>query len=175
MDHAGWAVLVTVANGALVDRRRVELVDAALPAMPHHHEGQHMPIADAVRLVARVRASAEEHARTALAALADAHAIDAIALRARDALPATVEERITSYRAMCVADWVMYRDALADAATARGWRVHWFDAKRVLAPPRGAAALAALLARAGKSAGSPWQKDHKVAMAAALAVAGRPR
>ena len=44
-DHGGWAVLVTVArDGTLLDRRRVELVDEDLPALPHHHEGQGLPL-----------------------------------------------------------------------------------------------------------------------------------
>ena len=35
-DHGGWAVLVTVArDGALLDRRRVELVGEGLPKIPH--------------------------------------------------------------------------------------------------------------------------------------------
>jgi hypothetical protein len=38
-----------------------------------------------------------------------------------------------------VADWVMYRKALASAAEARGWPVYWYDAKTV-----SAAAAAAL-------------------------------
>jgi hypothetical protein len=35
------AVLVTVAgDGTLLDRRRVELVDDALPKIPYHNEGR---------------------------------------------------------------------------------------------------------------------------------------
>ena len=37
-----------------------------------------------------------------------------------------------SSRAENVADWVMYRNARAAAAEARGWPVHWYDAKSVL-------------------------------------------
>ncbi len=56
-DHGGWAVLVTVArDGTLLDRRRVELVDEGLPKIPHHSEGQGLPIEEAVALVERVRA-----------------------------------------------------------------------------------------------------------------------
>ncbi len=69
-DHGGWAVLVTVArDGTLLDRRRVELVDDSLPALPHHHEGQGLPVDEAVALVERVRASAERHAVLALDAV----------------------------------------------------------------------------------------------------------
>ena len=59
-DHCGWAVLVTVAGGgALLDRRRAELVDPALPKLPHHHECQALPVPEAVKLVERVSRSAD--------------------------------------------------------------------------------------------------------------------
>jgi hypothetical protein len=126
-------VLVTVArDGTLLDRRRVELVDDDLPKLPHHSEGQRLPLDEAVALVERVRASAERHAALALDAVAAAvPGIDAVALRERQPLPPTIAERITNYRASNVADWVMYRTALAGAAEARGWAVHWFNPKHL--------------------------------------------
>ena len=132
-DHGGWAVLVTVArDGTLLDRRRVELVDDALPAIPHHHEAQRLPIDEAVALVERVRVSAERHAALALEAVTLAvPAILGVALRNRPQLPPTIAERIKDYRARNVADWVMYREALAAAAAARGWPVYWYDSKNV--------------------------------------------
>ena len=65
-DHNGWAVVVCVADGKVFDRRRIELVEPGLPCMPHHHEGQALPIGEAVALVARVRASAALCAGSAL-------------------------------------------------------------------------------------------------------------
>ena len=133
-DHGGWAVLVTVApNGTLLDRRRVELVDDELPAIPHHHEAQGLPPDEAVALVERVRASAERHAVLALDAVATAvRPVLGIALRSRPQLPPTIIERIRDYRARNVADWVMYRDALAAAAASRGWPVYWYDPKTII-------------------------------------------
>src|SRR2546421_568661 len=70
-DHGGWAVLVTVArDGTLLDRRRVELVGEDLPKLPHHTEGQRLPLEEAVELVERVRVSAERHAELALDSVA---------------------------------------------------------------------------------------------------------
>ena len=132
-DHGGWAVLVTVASdGTLLDRRRIELLDAGLPKLPHHHEAQGLPLDEAVELVERVRVSAERHAVLALDAVTTAvpHILG-IALRRCPPLPPTIAERITDYRAQNNADWVMYRKALASAAEARGWPVHWFDTKSV--------------------------------------------
>ncbi len=132
-DHGGWAILVTAArDGTLLDRRRVELVDEALPGLPHHHEGQLLPIGAAVALVDRVRLSAERHAVRALDAVAAAVPdVGGVALRHCPQLPDTIAERITDYRARNLADWVMYRQALAAAAKARGWAIHWYDAKTV--------------------------------------------
>jgi hypothetical protein len=35
-------------DGTLLDRRRVELVDEGLPKLPHHNEGQALPLDEAV-------------------------------------------------------------------------------------------------------------------------------
>ncbi|MGA8576911.1 MAG: hypothetical protein WB609_14660 [Candidatus Cybelea sp.] len=175
-DHGGWAVLVTVARaGTLLDRRRAELVDDSLPALPHHHEGQGLPPDEAVALVERVRVSAEKHAALALDAVAMAVGpILGVALRNCPELPPTIAERIKDYRARNVADWVMYRQALAAAAAARGWPVHWYDAKKIF----GAASQAlrvenfdAHFLHLRKTVGPPWNKDHKLAMAAAIVTA----
>ena len=176
-DHGGWAVLVTVTgDGTLRDRRRVELVDGDLPKIPHHSEGQALPLKEAVALVERVRVSAERHAKLVLEAVAATvpARILGVALRQCPELPPTIAERITDYRAQNVADWVMYRKALAAAAEARGWAVHWYDAKKVF--DRASEALRiedldAHFVHLRKSIGPPWGKDHKMAMAAAIVAA----
>jgi hypothetical protein len=121
-DHGGWAVLVTVTgDGTLLDRRRVELVDKDLPKIPHHSEGQGLALDEAVELVERVQASAERHAKLGLdaVALTMPGRILGVALRECPELPPTIAERIKDYWAQNVADWVMYRKALAAAAEAR--------------------------------------------------------
>jgi hypothetical protein len=238
-DHGGWAMLVTVAgDGTFLDRRRVELVDADLPKIPHHSECQRLPIDQAVALVERVRTSAERHAklvldevattlhtviptprtgiptlRTVIPSEASGEArcevegpcvveggdIDAplrsqpspesaeppargisitgVALRQCPALPPTIAERIKDYRAQNVADWVMYRKALAAAAEARGWAVHWYQSKSVFAAASQALGindddLDAHFLQLRESIGPPWSQDHKLAMAAAIVAAG---
>jgi len=177
-DHGGWAVLVTAAHdGTLLDRRCVELVDEALPSIPHHHESQLIPMDAAVALVERVRVSAERHAVLALEAVARAiphiH-IRGIALRTCPPLPATIPERIKDHRARNVADWVMYRKALAAAAEARGWPVYWYDAKNVLESAASALHVGdfdAYFFQARRVLGPPWNMDHKLALAAAVVMA----
>lgn len=179
-DHGGWAVLVTATcNGTLLDRRRVELVGEALLKIPHHSEGQFLPLDEAVELVKRVQASAERHAKLVLDAIATEvpASILGIALRQCPELPPTIAERITNYRARNVADWVMYRKALAAAAEKRDWHVHWFDprkvqtlANKVLASKAsGGVNLDAHFAQLRRSLDPPWNQDHKMALAAAIA------
>jgi hypothetical protein len=192
-EHANAAVLVTLApDGKFFDRRRIELTDRGLPTHPHHHEGswavgrylnspgaRALSLADAVALVDRVRASAARGARKGLEALAAAVPVPIarIAIRACPVLPPTTEDRIADNRAQTVADSVMYREALAAAAEARGWSVHWYDRERVF---RDAAAalkrddVDAFLFAIGRSVGPPWQASHKLAAAAALAATARP-
>jgi hypothetical protein len=185
------AVLVTLApSGELLDRRLIELT-TGLPTHPHHHQGswavgrylntpgaRAMSLDEAVAVVERVRAAAGRGARESLEALAAAvpAAIARIALRACPGLPPTIEERIRDHRAQTVADSVMYREALAAAAEARGWFVHWYDRQTVFrdaAAVLGRADVHAVLSSMGRSAGPPWQAGHKLAAAAALAAGGR--
>jgi hypothetical protein len=181
-------VLVTIGpGGEVLDRRRIDLTDRALPTHPHHHEGSWavgrylntpgarvLSLADAVALVEHVRASAVRGARENLEALAAAMPvpIGGIAIRTCPALPPTIEERIADHRAQTFADSVMYREALAAAARARGWSVHWYDRDRVFhdaAAALGREDIDAFLSAMGRSLGPPWQAKHKLAAAAALA------
>jgi hypothetical protein len=128
-----------------------------------------------VELVERVRVSAERHAVLALDAVMIAvRRILGVALRECPQLPPTIAERIKDYRAQNVADWVMYRKALASAAEARGWPVHWYDAKSVLGAASQALRaenLEAHFLQVRRAAGPPLNRDHKLAMAAAIVTA----
>jgi len=190
-EHGNSAVLVTVApGGELLDRRRVDLT-RGLPTHPYHHEGswavgrylnspwaRAIPLADAVALVERVRESAARGARASLEALAATVPVPiaSIAIRVCPQLPPTTEERIAEPRVANVADSVMYREALANAAEARGWSVHWYERERVFrdaAVALGGEDIDAFLRAMGRSIGPPWQAKHKLAAAAALAVGPR--
>lgn len=190
-EHGNSAELVTIARGGeLLDRRRVDLT-RGLPTHPYHHEGswavgryvnsawaRPMALADAVALVERVREAAARGARESLEALADTVRVPIarVAIRVCPALPPTTEERIRDTRAANVADSVMYREALAAAAEARGWSVCWYDRERVLrdaAAALGGKDVEPLLHAKGRAIGPPWQARHKLAAAAAIA-AGAP-
>jgi len=186
-EHGNSAVLVTIGpDCALLDRRRIDLT-TGLPTHPYHHEGswavgryvtspwaRPISLPDAVALVERVHEAAARGARESLETLAASMSVPiaGIAIRACPALPATIEARIADTHAATVADSVMYREALATAAEARGWSVHWYDRKRVF--DEAAAALGGrdvdeVLRAMGRAIGPPWQAKHKLAAVAALA------
>ena len=190
-EHGNSAVLVTVApGGELLDRRRIDLT-RGLPTHPYHHEGswavgrylnspwaRPTSLADAVALVERVRDSAARGARESLEALAaTVHVpIASIAIRVCPQLPPTTEERIADNRSANVADSVMYRQALATAAEARGWSVYWYDRERVFRDATAALGVEdidAFLHAMGRSIGPPWQAKQKLAAATALAAGAR--
>jgi hypothetical protein len=190
-EHGNSAILVTIApDGRLLDRRRIDLT-RGLPTHPYHHEGswavgryinspwaRKTSLPDAIALVERVREAAAHGAREGLEALAAAVSlpIARIAIRVCPALPPTTEERITDTRAVCVADSVMYREALATAAEARGWSVHWYDRERVFhdaAAALGGEDIDAFLRAMGRAVGPPWQAGHKLAAAAVFVSALR--
>ncbi len=156
----------------MLDVRRIELIEPGLPNFAYHHEAQKLPIGEAVALVERVRASAALCARSALDELPTS--VGVIAIRKRPTLPPTVAERITNYWAQARADSVRSRDVLAEAAKARGWSVLEYDAKTVFAEAANVLGLddiAVRLKEIGKPFGPPWNKDHKLATAAAIVAA----
>jgi len=190
VEHGNSAVLVTLAKGGgLLDRRRVDLTEN-LPTHPHHHQGswavgryldspwaRPISLADAIALVERVREVAARGARVHLEALASFVAVPivGIAIRECPALPPTVEARIADNRAQTVADSVMYRKALANAASERGWSVKWYARDRVFgdaASALGRNDINALLREMGRTIGPPWQAAHRLAAAAAIAAIG---
>jgi hypothetical protein len=175
-DHLGWAVAVTAsADHAVVDRRRIELVEPGVTAAPIHYESARLDVAATAALVARVRASVERAAAAALDELAAGLPEPVVSISLR-LWPSDFPEDIAVQRRVpweARADAVMYRRLLAELAHERGWDVHLYDAKAV----EGQAARL-LGERAGEvlhgpreTLGPPWAKDHRVALAAAVVAA----
>jgi hypothetical protein len=175
-DHFGWAIAVT-ANDAheVVDRRRIALVEPDVTDAPIHYESKHLDVAATTTLVAEWRASVRRASASALDELAAAlpTPIESVSLRT---LPATFPDDIetmmrTPYEAR--ADAVMYRQVLVELLEARGWSVHFYEAKSVLA--HAASVLGdrtdAVIDGPRRALGPPWTKDHRVALAATV-VAG---
>lgn len=180
--HYGWAVAVTATDDhAVVDRRRIELIEPGLPAAPVHHEGgayeMHRsgpPLDDdaLAELVARVRASVVRTTAASLDELAAAlpEPITSLSLRSwpPDFPSGIAAQRRVPYESR--ADSVMYCQVLAEQAAARAWSVHPYDAKSVEADARrvlGPRADDVLLGPRTRL-GAPWTKDHRTALAATV-------
>jgi hypothetical protein len=175
-DHAGWAHIVCVAAPgdvpAVVERRRVTLIDAGLPTLPYHHESIGMREDDANVLIARVRRSIAERTSDALRGvvndLAPAYPVVALAIREPPfaKLPETVAPVRQSYRLQCAADGMMYQLAVCHAARDLGLDVHL--CRRGEETARAAARLAvrvddmeSFVSGTGRPSGPPWTEEHR--------------
>ena len=90
-------------------------------------------------------------------------------------VPITVAEAHQSYNVMCRADGMMYHDALGTAARTLKIPVELLDRGQEMAraserldvtPEK----LEQFLHAAGEGVGRPWQKEHRLAAAAAMGV-----
>ena len=173
--HFGWAIAVTAADHAVVDRRRIELIEPGVPSAPVHHDGVSLDDAAVAELVDTVRASSRRATAAAFGELeADlARPVRSISIRAWPSdFPTDIAVlRRAPYEAR--ADSVMYRQVLVECARERGWDVRFFDAASV---EREVAARLGdrthdVLHGPRAAMGPPWTKDHRIALAAAI-VAG---
>lgn len=172
-DHFGWAVAITASDEhEVVDRRRMELVEPGVTAAPIHYESKRLDVAATAALVADVRASIARAAAAAFDELGRALSgpIESVSLRAWPAdFPEDIAvQRRSPYEAR--ADAIMYRQVLADLARTRGWHLHFYDAKRVIADATAILGDRATDVLEGPRArlGAPWTKDHRVALAATV-------
>ena len=164
--------MTATADHAVMDRRRMELVEPGRPEAPVEHAINGLDDAGAARLVAETRASAVRATSAALGQLAAEvdSPINSICLRA---WPLDFPEEISVLRRppyQSRADSVMYLQVLADCADQRGWRVHLFQAKDVEAQAAAVLGERATDVLQGPRAilGPPWTKDHRMALAATV-------
>ena len=184
-EHTGWAHLVCVAARdnvpAVIERRRVTLIDAGLPTQPYEHDSTAMRETEANALIARVRRSVA--GRTSLALhrvvteLAPAHSVVALAIRKPpvDELPPSVADVWQSHRLRYSADGMLYQLALCDAARQLGLDVQM--CRRGEESSRAADQLGVtpdeideFVGRTGRPSGPPWTQEHRRAYAAGIAV-----
>ena len=189
--HSGWAALVVLGtrNGELqvVDRCRMELVDKddASWAKQPYHAAEHLHAADARDLVRRGLATARRIAvremRAAVKRAREAgHEVAACAVLVVDPMPDwTVDEILAVHFRMHKAEGVLFRDALARAATACALRLLPVPEKQLDEHAERALSTSLnnfrkTIASLGKSVGPPWGKDQKdAALAAMIALQGQ--
>jgi hypothetical protein len=174
-DHLGWAVAVIADDDhAVVERRRLELVEPGFSAAPIHYDRGRLDAAGTAALVERVRASVVRASSAALDGLPGPIASISLRLWPHD-FPDDVETlRRPPYESR--ADAIMYRHVLAELARERGWAVHAYDAKRVEAQAADLLGDRADQTLHGPRArlGPPWNRDHRVALAATVLAAADP-
>jgi hypothetical protein len=186
--HSGWAALVVLGRRggelAVVDRRRLELVDDAWAKAPYHAAEDLEP--DAARdLVERGVAAARRIAVREMKAAVKRerereNEVLSCAVLVTDPMPGwSVEEILAVHFRMHKAEGVLFREALAAAAEACGTRVVAIVEKLLASHAETALGtpgkdLAQTIAALGRSVGPPWGRDQKdAALAARVALQGR--
>jgi hypothetical protein len=186
-DHNGWAVLVSAAavNGepAVVDRRRVRLIEDGVPSQPYHHETLTLGDAEAEQLLRRVRRSIAACTALALdhlsADLAPRYRVSALTIRQPPLahLPATVGEVHRSYFVQCRADGMLYHSAICEAARQRDWKLVLHRrgeelAKAAEAVQANTREVERFIDDLRQTLKPPWTAEHRHAFAAAIGILG---
>ena len=163
----------TIGELEILERRRIELVDPAIPdARQPYHAAEHLPPAERDALVLRLLQSAYDHGRRALDGLLDGAA--AVGLVGGPMLERTDASYVLAAHArMHATEGALFQDVIRRAAQAKGLPVLAVPEKQVfaeaaLALNRSPEDLEAKLAATGKQVGPPWQHDHKLATLVAL-------
>lgn len=184
-EHTGWAHLVCVAAPGLVpaviERRRVTLIDAGLPRQPYEHDSIGMKEDQGNALIARVQRSVAARTSEALmrvvTELPPSYAVVALAIRQAPFadLPETVAAVRQSYRLQCAADGMLYQLAICREARQLGLDVHLCrrgEESSLAAEQLGVTLreVEEFVSRAGRPAGPPWTQEHRRAYAAGIAV-----
>jgi hypothetical protein len=189
-SHSGWAVSVVIGFAAdrfhLLDRRRVELVDANdTPwAKAPYHAADGLPPDEARALVERAVRAAERGSEQALRELAQTirsagHDIVACAVLTGSPMPEwTTEQILAVHVRMHKAEGALFPAALMRAAGVLGLPPVSIPQKELPANADKASddrmpTLMTEMAGLGKSVGPPWGIDQKnAALAAMIAVEG---
>jgi hypothetical protein len=180
--HSGWAALVVVGirdgEFAIVDRRRVELVEEEWAKQPYH-AAEEMKGAEARDLIGRgidaARRIAVREMRAAVKREKERkNEVIACAVLTGNPMPNwSVEEILSVHFRMHKAEGVLFRDVLARAAETCGLKLVAIPEKQLMKRAENAlgvasSVLARKVAALGKLVGPPWGKDQKDAALAAM-------
>jgi hypothetical protein len=179
--HSGWAALVAVGEHrgdiAMIDRRRIELVEDEWLKQPYH-AAEHLKSDAARTLVTRgIDAARKIAIRELRAAIDREHERDndptTCAVLVGTPMPEwSVDEIISVHFRMHKAEGVLFRDALLHAASVCGLQSVGVPEKE----STGDRHLLQTVAELGQSMGPPWGKDQKdAARAALIALKGRSK
>ncbi len=187
-DHSGWAALVALSGGidapAVIDRRRLWLLESGMPAEPYHAVAG-MPADVARPLLREAYESALRCARDELAgavAQLGARGYEVVGMGggvSGSPVKVPLERVLRAHPLLHASEGELFRDALAEAGESLGlavrrvpWKEVWAQLEAELGPIDGRVRVNAL----GGAMGPPWAADQKEACAAAwLALASIAR
>ncbi|MDP9360974.1 MAG: hypothetical protein M3P29_05925 [Acidobacteriota bacterium] len=185
--HSGWAALVVIGKHdgdfAVVDRRRIELVENEWAKQPYHAAEDMEPAAARDVVERGIEAAQRIAVREMQAAVGRErerkNEVTACAVLVANPMPDwSVEQILAVHFRMHKAEGVLFRDALVRATKANGLKLVAIQekllmehAERALGSP--VSGLVKKVLTLGKSAGPPWGKDQKdAALAAMIALQG---
>jgi len=183
-EHTGWAHLVCVAaHGrvpAVIERRRVTLIDPGLPTQPYEHDTMAMREDEAEDLIARVQKSVSACTVRALERLVGelepVSPVVALAIREPPfpSIPTSVAAVHASYQLRCSADGMMYQQAICRAAARLRLAVQLCkrgEESTLAATQIGVTPgdVEDFVTGSGRPAGPPWTEEHRRAFAAGIA------
>ena len=175
--HSGWAALVVVAapsrSPAVIDRRRIELVDPGIPGSKQpYHAAQKLDLKEAEQLVRRCTETARLLARRAFRAVIDdlrgkGHDVVGCGILLGSGRPATtLAATLASHPLIHTAEGDLFRDALTHASERCDLRVTGVPERELYA--RGTAQLRlpvdklrSRVTELGRPIGPPWTQDEK--------------
>jgi len=180
--HSGWAVMVAVAGGSAILRRRIEMTKGSgFRASQPYHAAAELKLPQAEASLQSAEKIAVEMAvaalKDAVASLADRgyRVIGAAVLLGSGKQLPELAKILAAHPLIHTAEGVFFRDVLKSAFEACGLAVVGIKEREVL--ERCAEALGlpvvqlpARLAAMGKALGPPWTQDEKFSAAAALTI-----
>jgi hypothetical protein len=184
--HSGWAALVVVGirdgEFAIVDRRRIELVEEEWAKQPYH-AAEEMKGAEARDLVGRGIDAAQRIAVREMRAAVKRererkNEVIACAVLTGNPMPDwSVEEILSVHFRMHKAEGVLFRDALARAAETCGLKLFAIPEKQLMEHAEtvlgiASSVLVSKIGAIGKVLGPPWGRDQKDAALAAMVALG---
>lgn len=177
--HSGWAALVVVGGSrrspGVLDRRRIELADPAIPGSKQpYHAVERLELKEAEKLVRSCVDTARRLARQALRAVVDdlrksGHEVVGCGMLLGSGRPATtLAATLASHALIHTAEGEMFREALRHAC--KHWSLTVSGVREREIYERGAAELRlrvdelqGRLSELGRAIGPPWRQDEKLA------------
>jgi hypothetical protein len=180
--HSGWAVIIAVADGSAILRRRIEMTKGpGDPAKQPYHAAEGMDLLQAEEFLRRTEKIAVAMAATvlkdAIATLtAEGFGVAGAAVLMGSGKPLPELPKILAAHPLIhTAEGVFFRDVLMRACGECGLEVAGIREREVMERCAAAMRIPALelparLSAMGKALGPPWTQDEKLSAAAALAI-----